>query len=119
MSRASQDIGAFGKGMLTKLRPFCTDAHRRNQIGRPRRARTRRRRSTAAGRVMAMPELARRRSSRARQRFEHLMHAQQKFIRLTHLQQGLAADACATESPAPDVQATDLRNREAAAGVGR
>jgi len=60
---------------------------------------------------MAMPEVARRRSSRARQRFENLMHAQQKFIRLTHLQQGLAADACATETPAPDVQATDLRNR--------
>src|SRR3981189_601806 len=28
MSRASQGIGAFGKGMLTKLRPFCTDALR-------------------------------------------------------------------------------------------
>jgi hypothetical protein len=28
MSRAKQGIGAFGKGMLTKLRPFCTDAHR-------------------------------------------------------------------------------------------
>jgi hypothetical protein len=69
---------------------------------------------------MAMPDdVARRRSSRARQRFESLMHAQQKFNRLTHLQQGLAADACATGSPVPDVQAKDLRNRKASAGVGR